>query len=93
MNQDYAYSQGIGVHSDYRGKGIATKLYKATFKFAKKKYKGFYADVDSKNEASLKLHEKLDFEKIAEYKDERRKNQSGVNVVFEKKFKWYNRII
>lgn len=86
INQKYAYCKGIGVHSDYRGKGVAKELYKASLKFAKKKYKGMYADIDSDNIPSIKLHEKVGFNEIAKYKSEGRKKQSGINVVFGKKF-------
>mgnify|MGYP000844831369 CR=1 FL=1 len=84
---EYAYCYGIGVHSNYRNRGIAKQLYDFAFKEAKREgYKGLYADIDRDNVGSLKLHDRLGFTKICEYKSKSRANQSGHNVVFLKTF-------
>ena len=50
-SKNFAYHAGVGIHSKYRGKGLATKLTKYAFKIAKRLgYKGMYADVGSDNE-------------------------------------------
>ena len=86
LNKKYAYDAGVGVRSDFRNKGIATKLTKYAFRIAKEKgYLGVYADVGSNNDASILLQEKCGFREIVRYDSEFRPN--GIqNVVFEIKF-------
>jgi ribosomal protein S18 acetylase RimI-like enzyme len=86
LNRKYAYHAGVGIHSDYRGKGLATKLTQYAFKIANSKgYLGMYADVGSNNDASIRLQEKCGFREIARYVSKWR--PKGVkNVVFEIKF-------
>jgi len=81
----YAYHLGIGVHSDYREKGIGQRLTQYAFTQAKKKFSGMYADVSSDNIPSLKLQLSAGFEKIAEYKTEKRSNKTK-NILFLKHF-------
>ncbi len=53
---------GWGVHPDYQGRGVATKLLKASLAFAKKKgFKRAEAEVAVENTASIKLAKKLGF--------------------------------
>ena len=86
-HDDYAYCYGIGVHSDYRKRGIAGKLYLFALKEAKREgYLGLYADIDRGNSGSLNLHSKLDFHKVCTYKSKMRHMQSGYNVVYLKEF-------
>ncbi len=85
IREDYAYHLGIGVHSDYREKGIGQRLTQYAFTQAKKKFSGMYADVSSDNIPSLKLQLSAGFEKIAEYKTEKRSNKTK-NILFLKHF-------
>jgi len=86
LNKKYAYHAGVGIHSDFRGKGLATDLTKYAFKIAKiSNYAGMYADVGSNNDASIKLQEKCGFSELVRYASKWRPD--GVkNVVFEIKF-------
>lgn len=53
---------GWGVHPDYCGKGIGTKLLKEALKFAKQKgFKRADAEIAEENIASMKLAKKLGF--------------------------------
>ncbi len=53
---------GWGVHADYQGTGIATKLLKAALKFSKDKgFKKAEAEIAVLNIASVKLSRKLGF--------------------------------
>jgi len=86
LNKTYAYHAGVGVHSNFRGKGIATKLTKYAFGVAKKKgFLGMYADVGSKNEVSIKLQEKCGFHEIVRY-DSKTRPKGIQNVIFEIRF-------
>jgi ribosomal protein S18 acetylase RimI-like enzyme len=86
LNKRYAYHAGVGIHSDFRGKGLATKLTRYAFGIVKKKdFLGMYADVGSNNDASIKLQEKCGFREIIRYVSTFR--PKGIhNVVFEIRF-------
>ncbi len=86
INKEYAYHLGIGIHSNYRGKKLGSRLTRYALKKAKKLgYKGMYADVGSDNLASLRLQESIGFERIAEYPSEKR-NRGIKNILFVKHF-------
>ena len=86
LKNNYLYHGGVGVHEDFRRKGLAEKLTMHAFKVTKKKeFLGMYADVGSNNEGSIKLQEKCGFIEIIRYYSSFR--PKGVkNVVFEKTF-------
>lgn len=68
----YRFSVEISVylHEDAAGQGVGTKLYTALIDRLKKR--GVHAvigGVSLPNEASVKLHEKLGFEKVAHFKE------------------------
>ena len=82
--ENFAYSKGIGIHSDFQGKGLGMILKQASENIAKKQgYNGMYTDVATTNKVSLRLQEKAGFERIAELPDKSR--PSGVNTVLFKK--------
>jgi len=86
LNKKYAYHAGVGVHSAFRGKGLATKLTRYAFKVAKDKgYQGMYADVGSDNDISIKLQENCGFHEIIRY-DSTFRLKGIKNVIFEIKF-------
>lgn len=86
LNRKYAYHAGVGIHSDFRGKGLAKKFTKYAFKIAKQKgFTGMYADVASNNDISIKLQEKCGFKELVRYNSKWR--PKGIkNVVFGIKF-------
>ena len=64
----WSVESSVYVNSDFQLKGIATKLYKALFELLK--YQGcrnVYAGITLPNEKSLRFHEKIGFQKIADY--------------------------
>jgi ribosomal protein S18 acetylase RimI-like enzyme len=86
LDSNYAYHAGVGVHSSYRSRGIATELTEYAFRLAKKsRYKGMYADVGSNNEASIKLQEKCGFKELVRYASTTRP-EGVLNVVFGIRF-------
>jgi len=84
--ENFAYCMGFGVDPKFSGKGYGTLILLATEDFEKKEgYKGVYTDVASNNKASLRVHEKAKYEKIAEVSDPKR--PVGVkSIVFKKVF-------
>ena len=86
LNKNYAYHSGIGIHSNYRNKGLATKLTRYAFRKAKSLgYLGMYADVGSDNKSSINLQKKVGFEELVRYTSLSRKK--GIkNIVFQIKF-------
>lgn len=86
LNEEFAYHFGIGIHSDYRRQSLALKLTEFVLENITQNFKGIYADVASNNFASLKLHEKLGFEKLIEYNSKKRAKGTK-NVLFCKSFK------
>lgn len=84
--ENYAYSRGTGVHSEFQGKGFGTILKDITVEIAKREgYKGMYTDVASNNTASLKVQKKTGFTMVAEVQDKSR--PKGIHsIVFKKTF-------
>lgn len=83
INKKYAFHAGVGIHSNYRGMGLATKLTKYAFNVAKKRgFPGMYCDVNSTNDTSLRLQERCGFREIARYTCSFRP-KGAKNVVFK----------
>ena len=84
--ENYAYSRGTGVHSEFQGNGFGTTLKNITVEIAKREgYKGMYTDVASNNNASLKVQKKTGFTIVAEVQDKSR--PKGIHsIVFKKTF-------
>lgn len=58
----YTIEHSVYVHKDYRNRGIGTKLLKELIKIADEKgYATIVAAIDSLNENSIKIHEKIGF--------------------------------
>ena len=58
----YTIEHSIYVNKDYRNRGIATKLMKEIIKIAnEREYATLVAGIDSANEGSIEMHEKMGF--------------------------------
>ncbi|MDP4177669.1 MAG: N-acetyltransferase family protein [Bacillota bacterium] len=58
----YTIEHSVYVHKDYRNRGIGTKLLRELIKTADEKgYATLVAAIDSLNENSIKIHEKIGF--------------------------------
>ncbi len=57
---------GLGVKNDFRRKGIARKLTEKRIQFIQSKKEDLYYVSNSKNLASIKLHEHFGFKKVSE---------------------------
>lgn len=62
----YTLEHSVYVHRDYRGQGIGEVLLKAVIEAATiRGYHALIGAIDAENLASLKLHEKFGFERVA----------------------------
>lgn len=84
--ENFAYSMGIGIHSDFQSQGLGALLKQAAENFARKQgYKGIYTDVATTNKPSIGLQIKAGYERVAELPDKSR--PKGVNtILFRKRF-------
>lgn len=73
----------VHIHPHFRRKGIASKLISLLIEDAKSKGKHvFIGGVDSKNEGSILLHQKLGFEKVAHFKQVGHKFNEWLDLLF-----------
>lgn len=79
----FSKESSVYVKEDMKGNGIGTLLYKELIKLAKERgIHAIIASITCPNELSFKLHEKLGFEKMAEYKEVGYKNDTWLDVAF-----------
>ncbi|MGG7176885.1 N-acetyltransferase family protein [Clostridium paraputrificum] len=81
----YRFSKESSIYIDVnaRGKGVGIKLYSELIKLAVDYgYHAIVAGITIPNDASVGLHEKLGFEKIAEFKEIGFKNNEWLNVAY-----------
>ena len=79
----FSKESSVYVKEDMKGNGIGTLLYKELIKLAKERgIHAIIASITCPNELSFKLHEKLGFEKMAEYKVVGYKNDTLLDVAF-----------
>jgi phosphinothricin acetyltransferase len=65
----YTIEHSIYVHPDFRNRGIATRLMKQLIAIADERhYATIVAGINSENEGSIVLHNKLGFRKVGEIK-------------------------
>jgi len=85
-SENFAYSMGIGIHTDFQSKGLGALLKQAAENFARKQgYQGMYTDVATTNKSSIGLQIKAGYERVAELPDKSR--PKGVNtILFRKRF-------
>ncbi|MFH1978197.1 MAG: GNAT family N-acetyltransferase [Candidatus Aenigmatarchaeota archaeon] len=83
---NYGYISIIGVHPDYRKKGIGTKLAKMCIDDMKKlELRGIYSTTWPENRAMIKLSENIGLVPLKEYIDEKF-GESGRKTILLRKF-------
>jgi phosphinothricin acetyltransferase len=76
----------VYLSSDYQGKGIGTKLYQALFdELATRSVRSVMAVIALPNDASVGLHEKMGFEKVAHFKEVGYKHKEWIDVGYWQK--------
>ncbi len=83
----YTVEHSVHVRADARGKGIGGALVAALFPHAQASGKHvMIAGVDAANTASLRLHARLGFERVAEFHEVGRKFGRWLDLVFLQRF-------
>lgn len=60
----------VYIHNDFKGRGLGNELYTVLFQILELQgFRNVYAGITIPNEASERLHQKLGFEKFAEYEN------------------------
>jgi L-amino acid N-acyltransferase len=79
----FTVEHSVHVRSDYRGKGVGKDLVKALFPRATALGKHvMIAGVDAANDASIRFHERLGFEKSGQLREVGRKFDRWLDLVF-----------
>jgi len=81
------YLVNLGVHPDFRQRGISTELGKRALAQIKKEgYKGVYYTTWDKNEGMIKLSKNLGMKIVDVYLDEGFRGPGGKTILFRKDF-------
>jgi phosphinothricin acetyltransferase len=74
------------MSDDCQGKGVGTKLYQALFdELETQSIRSVMAVIALPNPASIGLHEKMGFEKVAHFKEVGYKHETWINVGYWQK--------
>jgi phosphinothricin acetyltransferase len=83
----YSVEHSIHVRSDHRGRGIGSALVRALFPIAAALGKHvIIGGIDAANDASLRMHERLGFERVAHFREVGRKFDRWLDLVFMQRF-------
>lgn len=79
----YTVEHSVHVNAEHRGRGIGRRLVKSLFPLALELKKHvMIAGVDAENDASLRFHETLGFERVAHFKEVGHKFGRWLDLVF-----------
>ena len=82
----FSNESSIYVHVNHKGKRLGIKLYEELLNLSKEyNIHTIVAGITIPNDASIRIHEKLGFEKIAEFKEIGFKNDTWLNVGYWQK--------
>ena len=83
----YTVEHSVHVHRDLRGRGIGTALVQALLPLALAMDKHvMIGGIDATNEGSLRMHERLGFERVAHFREVGRKFGRWLDLVFVQRF-------
>jgi ribosomal protein S18 acetylase RimI-like enzyme len=86
-NKKYGYIVNLGVHPEYRRKGISIKLRKIVFGQIKKAgFKGVYYTTWHKNIGMIESSKKLGMKIVKVFLDEKFRGPGGKTIIFRKDF-------
>jgi L-amino acid N-acyltransferase YncA len=83
----YSVEHSVHVRADARGRGLGRRLTAALFPLAQAMGKHvMIGGVDASNEASLRMHEQLGFERVAHFREVGHKFGRWLDLVFLQRF-------
>lgn len=83
----YSVEHSVHVRQDQRGRGVGTALVKNLFPLAAAMRKHvMIGGIDAANRGSLRMHERLGFEKVAHFREVGRKFDRWLDLVFVQRF-------
>jgi L-amino acid N-acyltransferase len=83
----YCVEHTVHVHTDWRGQGVGKRLVQALFPLATDLGKHIMIGaVDAANEASLRMHERLGFARVAHLREAGRKFERWLDLVLVQRF-------
>jgi len=83
----YSVEHSVHVHAGHRGKGVGRLLVQALFPLAAKMGKHvIIGGIDADNSVSLRLHEKLGFERVAHFREVGHKFGRWLDLVFVQRY-------
>lgn len=83
----FSVEHSVHVHRDWRGRGLGTALVRALFQPAAAMGKHvMLGAVDASNEISLRMHERLGFERVAHFREVGHKFGHWLDLVFLQRF-------
>lgn len=79
----HSVEHSVHVHHAYRGQGIGTRLVEALLPLAAAMDKHvMIGGIDAANDASIRMHERLGFQKVAHFREVGRKFDRWLDLVF-----------
>ncbi|HET9552243.1 MAG TPA: GNAT family N-acetyltransferase [Anaeromyxobacteraceae bacterium] len=83
----YSVEHSVHVRADQRGRGVGSRLIEALFPYAAAMGKHvILGAIDAANEGSLRLHERLGFERVAHFREVGHKFGRWLDLVFVQRF-------
>jgi L-amino acid N-acyltransferase len=83
----YSVERTVHVHRDHRGRGVGSSLLKALFPLASALGKHvMVGGIDAVNGGSLRMHERLGFQRVAHFRQVGRKFGRWLDLVFVQRF-------
>jgi L-amino acid N-acyltransferase len=83
----YSVEHSVHVRSDCRGQGLGSRLVEALFRPAADMGKHVViGGIDAANEASLRMHERLGFQRVAHFREVGHKFGRWLDLVFVQRF-------
>lgn len=83
----YSVEHSVHVHRDHRGKGVGSSLVRALFPLATAMGKHvMVGGIDAVNGGSLRMHERLGFQRVAHFREVGRKFGRWLDLVFVQRF-------
>jgi len=83
----YSVEHSVHVHKDHRGRGVGSRLVQALFPLGMAMGKHvIIGGIDAANAGSLRMHERLGFERVAHFREVGHKFGRWLDLIFVQRF-------